>query len=284
MGGHKTLFFLPARTRLSAWLWLQTAAFPTGKRLLGSAATGKGGAKSELRTALSTPTQYQMFILLCQYSWEMCSPYFSAHHQMHYQGRCQFMHSINCLKLKRAATQYWWGGTVPENMEYMQEALLTHTCLQLGILVHGKPLLAKPHKIPVWHLTYCNSCPHFTCCEVSLLFYLRWHIKTTEKCKNNAKKSTRKWQRWLNNREKKNEKLQNKHFYGVQKSTKYSTYIRRGQICISWSKTGKHYKLWVRFQQTIYDETIKKSMSYFKSLAWENISINTGLNGKQITH
>lgn len=54
--------------------------------------------------------------------------------------------------------------------------------------------------------------------------------------------------------------LQNKYFYRLQKSTKYSTYIRRGQICISWNKTGKHYKSWVRLQQMIYDEAIKKWM------------------------
>lgn len=68
------------------------------------------------------------------------------------------MHSVNCLKLKRTATPYWSGETVPENMEFMQEnedfqaGLLTHTCLQLDILVHGKPLLAKPPKIRVFDL------------------------------------------------------------------------------------------------------------------------------------
>lgn len=192
----------PQELSLSLWLWLQTAALPTSEGFLRSAAICKGGAITEL----STPTQYPMFILLCHYSWEICSPYFSADHQTHYQGGCQFMHSINGLKLKRTC---WSGGTVPEKTECtqenenFQEALLTHTCLQLDILVHGKPLLAKPSKIPVWHLTYCNSCPRFICCGTfPLPFYLWWHIKTIEKCKNNAKNKPEK-DRWLNNRENK---------------------------------------------------------------------------------
>ena len=92
----------------------------------------------------------------------------------YYQSRCQFMHSFHCLKPKRTATSYSLGGTVTEKMEFMQEnedfrkALLTHTCLELYILVHGKPLLVKPTERTIWHLTYCKSCPHFICIMLDL--------------------------------------------------------------------------------------------------------------------
>lgn len=90
------------------------------------------------------------------------------------------MHCVCGLKPKRTATSHSLGGTVTEKMEFMQEnedfqkALLTHTCLELYILGHGRPLLVKPTERTIWHLTYCKSCPYFTRIMLDLWVGLFW--------------------------------------------------------------------------------------------------------------
>lgn len=156
------------------------------------------------------PTQYQMFILLCQCSWGICSPHISAHNQTYYQGRCQFMHSINSLKLKRTATL--WVGQCLKRWNLCRKM---KTFRKLYSPTHAYSLMSPFMESPYWlnppkylYGIWVTATLALTLYAVGffLLFYLWWHIKTIEKCENNAKNQPEKGQRWLNNRGKKKER------------------------------------------------------------------------------
>lgn len=189
MGGHKFLLFVPPRTQLSAWLRLQTAAFPTSKRFLGSAATCKGRALTELRTALSTPTQYVHFVIPEGYA---------LHISVHIT-RCVIRADIS---LCTALIFFNWGGQPHHTLWVGQSLKRWNLCRKMKTFrklyspTHAYNLMSQFMESPYWlnspkylygiWLT-ATLAPILYAVGFFLLFYLWRHIKAIEKCKNNAK-------------------------------------------------------------------------------------------------
>lgn len=133
MGGQKSFLFFPARTQLSVWRRLQTLLPSPQAR--GSSEQQQHPVKGHALTEVRTPALHLHVISNVHFAmWvpEGCALCIQAHITRlfkHCQSRCQFMHSVCCLKRKRTATSYSLGGRVTEKMEFMQEnGRLSESC------------------------------------------------------------------------------------------------------------------------------------------------------------
>lgn len=210
--GHKFLLFLPPRTQLSAWLQLQTAAFPTSKRFLGSAATCKCRALTELRTALSTPHNIK-----CSFCYVSIPEGYALHISVHITRRIiradvSLCTALIVLNWRGQPHHTLWVGQCLKRWNLCRKM---KTFRKLYSPTHAYSLMSPFMESPYWlnppkylYGIWVTATLALTLYAVGffLLFYLWWHIKTIEKCENNAKNQPEKGQRWLNNRGKKKER------------------------------------------------------------------------------